>query len=332
MRLLGQDHSTTILSGAIGGLGSTIQVTANNVEIAGLTITRDGNNVAQWNDPGLNSAGIAVQGTAISGMLVHDNIISGNRTGIDINNSNGHTIRNNEIIDNRTGMILPNQTDNLLVSENDIANNFTVGVLFLDGSGGSNSPLQEAVGSTFFNNNLSGNWYGQIVDRQTGGSLPAPGANVKDFSGNWFGSNSPIVTTANSTEPGYAAQIPTMFGGSATAPGGQPDIAGPASANFDITPYLDGGADTNVQTTPGRGIFGFQGDFSTLHVIANQAQAGAIGRVQEGINDVSGGGTLLVHAGSYSGGADATAKAVKFVPGSSTGTSRAGGSERQLST
>ncbi len=323
VRLLGQNHDTTILSGAIGGDVSTIHVTANNVEIAGFTITRDGNNVAQWNDPNLNSAGIAVQGTSITGMVVHDNIITGNRSGIDINNSNGHTIRNNEIVDNRTGMILRNQTDNLVVTENDIANNFTVGIVFLDGSGGMNSPLQEAVGSTFFNNNLSGNWYGQIVDRQTGGSLPVPGANVKDFSGNWFGSNSPVITTANSMEPGYAAQIPTMFGGSATAPGGQPDIAGPASANFDITPLLDAGTDTNIETTPGRGAFGFQGDFSTLHVIANQAQAGATGRIQEGINDVTNGGTLLIHAGSYTGGADATAKAVNLVPGASTGTSPA---------
>ena len=43
---------------------------------------------------------------------------------------------------------------------------------------------------------------------------------------------SPVVTTANSAEPGYAAQIPVAYGGTATPPGGQPDIAGPASANI----------------------------------------------------------------------------------------------------
>src|SRR5439155_25313935 len=125
----------------------------------------------------------------------------------------------------------------------------------------------------YFHNNISGNWYAQIVDRQTGGSLPAPGANVKNFSGNWFGTNAPVVTTANSAELGYAAQIPVEFGGTATAPGGQPDIAGPASANIDYTPYLDSGTDTNVETTPGRGTFGFQGDFSKLHVVPTGAQS-----------------------------------------------------------
>src|SRR5207237_2658728 len=45
----------------------------------------------------------------------------------------------------------------------------------------------------------------------------------------------------------------------ATPPGGQPDIAGPASANFQYVPFLQSGTDTNVETTPGRGTNGFQG-------------------------------------------------------------------------
>jgi hypothetical protein len=158
--------------------------------------------------------------------LIRDNVITQLRTGIDINNSNGHTVRNNVITDNRTGLIFRNQTDNMTVVENFITNNWTVGIVFLDGSGGTNSPVQTALHSTFSNNNLSGNWYGQIVDRQTGGSLPAPGIKLKNFRGNWFGTATPVVTTANSAEPGYAAQIPVAFGGTATPPGGQPDIAG----------------------------------------------------------------------------------------------------------
>src|SRR6185369_12282539 len=117
-----------------------------------------------------------------------------------INNTGGITIRNNVITDNRTGMIFRNQTDNMTVIQNKITANWTVGVLFLDASGGSNSPLQQAANCNFSNNDISGNWYGQVVDRQTGGSLPAPGTNVKNFSGNWFGTNTPVVTTANSAE------------------------------------------------------------------------------------------------------------------------------------
>jgi len=96
-------------------------------------------------------------------------------------------------------------------------------------------------------------------DRQTGGSLPAPGGSLKNFSGNWYGSATPVITNANTTEPGYAgSRFPSSLGGSAVAPAAKPDIAGPASANFDITAYLNLGTDTNVETTPGRGTFGFQ--------------------------------------------------------------------------
>jgi parallel beta-helix repeat protein len=258
--LLGAGAGVTTISGAIGGDGATVRVAANNVTVAGFTITRQGNNTTDWNNPGLNSAGIAIQGVAFTGLLVRDNVISGNRTGIDVNNSSGHTIRNNAITDNRTGLIFRNQTDNLTVVENFITNNWTVGVLFLDASGGTNVPVQTALNSNFNNNDLSGNWYGQVVDRQAGGSLPTPGTtNTKDFTGNWWGTTSPVVTTANSTEPGYAAQIPVAYGGTATPPGGQPDIAGAGSANIIYLPLLKSGTDTNIETTPGRGTNGFQG-------------------------------------------------------------------------
>lgn len=270
--IAGAGVATTIVSGPSGGDGATFRISANNVQIQNFTITRNGNNTTDWNDPNLNSAGIAVQGLTVTGMSIHDNLITGNRSGIDVNNSNGHTIRNNVIDNNRTGLIFRNQTDNLTVVENFITNNWTVGIVFLDASGGTNSPVQTAANSTFSNNNLSANWYGQIVDRQSGGSLSTPGTNIKNFSGNWFGTASPVITTANSAEPGYAAQIPVIYGGTATAPGGQPDIAGPASANFDITPLLASGTDTNVETTPGRGTYGFQGNFGNQAIMSTGAQ------------------------------------------------------------
>jgi subtilisin-like proprotein convertase family protein/nitrous oxidase accessory protein NosD len=295
--LVGSGAGVTTIRGVFGGDGATIRVAANNVSISGLTITRLGNNTTDWNNPALNSAGVAVQG-AFTGMLVRDCVITGNRTGVDINNSSGHTLRNNAITDNRTGVILRNQTDNLTVTQNFITNNWTVGILFLDGSGGTNSPVQTAANCAFSNNDLSGNWYGQIVDRQIGGSLPAPGTNLKNFSGNWTGTASPAISTANSAEPSYATQIPVAFGGTAVPPGGQPDVLGPASANFDITPLLSGGTDTDVST--GFGTNGFQGDFSALTVTSQIAQSGSTGRVQEAHDATTIGGTVSVDAGSYS--------------------------------
>jgi hypothetical protein len=299
--LIGAASGTTTISGPSGGPGATIQITANNVTVAGFTITRFGNNTTNWNDAGLNSAAIAIQGQAITGALIRDNIITGNRTGIDVNNSNGHTVRNNVIDFNRTGLIYRNQTDNQTVVENFITNNWTVGILFLDASGGSNTPVQTALNCTFSNNSISANWYGQIVDRQSGGALPAPDTtNTKNFRGNWYGTTTPVVTTANTTEPGYAAQIPVAYGGTATPPGGQPDIAGPASANLKHLPLLSSGTDTDVETVPGRGTFGFQGVPIVLVVDDNSVcPDAAFTTIQAAINAAFPGDTIQVCAGTY---------------------------------
>ena len=323
--LVGAGASTTTISGAIGGPSvSTVKIDASNIDISGFTITRQGNTVAQWNDPNLNSAGLSIQGQSITGTNIHDNIFVGNRTGIDINNSNGHNIHNNVIDNNRTGLIFRNQTDNLTFTQNAVTNNWTVGILFLDGSGGTNSPVQSAANCSFTNNNISGNWYGQIVDRQSGGSLAAPGTNIKNFSGNWFGSTSPSISNANSAEPGYAAQIPTIYGGSATNPGGQPDILGPASANFDVTPWLGSGTDTSA-------TFGFQGDFSSLYATPQLAQTGATGRIAEAISLVTTGGVVHLTSGTFvenvdvnktveiSGAGAANSKVVPSFVGANTG-------------
>ncbi len=292
--LIGTGARSTTLRGVLGGDGATIHVGASNVAVAGFTITRLGNNLTDWNNTGLNSAGIAIQGTALTGTNIHDNIITGNRTGIDINNSSGHTIHENAITDNRTGLIFRNQTDNMMVTNNNITNNWTVGVLFLDASGGMNSPIQTALNSNFSNNNISGNWYGQVVDRQSGGSLPLPGTtNLKNFSPNWWGTVNPVVSTANSAEPGYATQIPVAFGGTATAPGGQPDILGTASANIQYTPWLCSGEDTSLD--PGfqplllTNCSTFTGFFQPIDMSAtNIAKAGQTIPVKWRLMDASG--------------------------------------------
>jgi parallel beta-helix repeat protein len=256
LTISGADAATTIVSGPAGGDGGTFRVAASGVTIEGFTITREGNNTTDWNDPNLNFAGVAIQGQT-NNATIRENIITGNRTGIDINNSNGNQIIDNNIDFNRTGLLFRNQTDNTVMTGNFITDNWTMGVLFLDASGGTNSPVQSAINSQFNNNNISGNWYGDIVERQEGGSLPTPGTtNLKNFECNWFGTSSPVVSTANSTEPGYATHIPVAYGGMATNPGGAPNILGPASANFEFIPWGTDGADSDPaasgwQITPG---------------------------------------------------------------------------------
>jgi hypothetical protein len=260
MVLKGAGMNVTTLSGITGGGSATIQVGAGNVVIDGLSITRDGNNIATWNDA-LNTAGIAIQ--TAGDLEVKNCKLTGNRTAIDINNSDGNNIHNNIITSNRSGLIFRNKTDGTTVVENLITNNWTIGVLFLDASGGANSPVQSAANSHFNSNVISGNWYGQIVDRQTGGSLPTVGNNLKNFGCNWLGSIAPVLSVNNTTEPGYGDQVPVAYGGTAVAPPPQPDIAGAGSGNFIYQPYLINNTDTDEATN------GFQPSRNSCRVPPN---------------------------------------------------------------
>jgi hypothetical protein len=249
--LQGAGAGSSIISGPIGGGNSTVRLTASGSTVDGFTITREGN--ADWTNGSLNLSGVAIQGQATTGVTISNNLITGNRTAIDINHSNGNTVSNNVITANHTGLVFRNQTDNTTVTENEIVANRTVGILFLAATTGGD-PVQSAIGSSFTNNNISGNWYGQVVDRQAGGSIPAPGTtNGKNFEKNWFGSTAPVVTTNNSAEPGYNDLNPAT----AVQPSGQPDIAGAASANIDFAPLLASGTDTDLVE------YGFQGNLTS---------------------------------------------------------------------
>jgi len=320
LTIQGAGMNVCTVSGPIGGAGATFQVLSSGVTIDGFTITRDGNNTTDWNNPNLNIPGIAIQGQTVDAEIKNCRI-TGNRTGIDINDSDGNNIHNNIITFNRTGMILRNQTDNTLLNENEITDNWTLGVLFLDASGGSNVPVQQALNSSFNENNISGNWYGQIQDRQSGGSLPTPGTtNMKNFECNWYGTTSPAVTSTNSSEPGYAAQIPVAYGGSAVPPGGQPDVLGTASANLDYLLFLVSGTDDEPSTN------GFQptslsciGGCPGGGVVINENTNAIYCSIQTAINAATSGNRLKVKTGTYTESVTAVSKNIIFAPGNSPG-------------
>ena len=62
LRVIGSGAASTTISGPIGGDGATVRFGANNLTVAHFTITRQGNNTTDWNNAGLNSAGVAIQG------------------------------------------------------------------------------------------------------------------------------------------------------------------------------------------------------------------------------------------------------------------------------
>ena len=85
--LHGAGAGASTVVGQSGGSHATFYVTAANVVIDGFTITRAGNTPATWNDP-LNTAGVSVNASGRA--EIRNNTFTGNRTAIDINNSNGH--------------------------------------------------------------------------------------------------------------------------------------------------------------------------------------------------------------------------------------------------
>ena len=87
-----------------------------------------------------------------------------------------------------------------------------------------------------------------------------PGPSTASAGGNWWGTN--IESAINALMVGFV----------------------------DFTPYLDTSTNSSSKA--------FAGDFSTLHVTALGGQTGTAGRVQEGVNEVSG-STVLVHPGTY---------------------------------
>jgi hypothetical protein len=108
---------------------------------------------------------------------------------------------------------------------------------------------------------------GRIFDNNLSGNTAIAIANSSgvliDASGNWWGSTT-------------SAGVQAAFNGL-----------------VDYTSFLVSGTDTDTATS------GFQGDFSVLDVDAASAQSGPTGRIQEGVNDVTAGGTVNVLAGTY---------------------------------
>ncbi len=245
LSLLGAGYLKTIVAGAKSGLASTLQVSASGVVIDGFKVTRDGNNTTDWNSSTLNTNGLYIQGQA-NDAEVRNCWLYGNYNGINISNSNSSNIHNNLIENNWVGMQFSHQTDSTLVQQNFIRNNFDHGIVFIDSSNGTNIPAQTSLGSVFNSNSIYGNWYGDVLDRQTGGTLPVAGTNLKNLECNWYGlASQPTLSASNGAEPNYATKVPTLFGGTATAPATrQPNIIGIGAANIDNSPWLTIGTDT----------------------------------------------------------------------------------------
>ncbi|WP_460484375.1 hypothetical protein, partial [Escherichia coli] len=88
------------------------------------------------------------------------------------------TVRNNIITNNRTGIQLVNNVTGLVVTENEITDNWTMGLLFNFNNAGLYTTSVQIT-----NNDISGNWYGEVQNRWAVENA------VMNVSGNWFGTS-----------------------------------------------------------------------------------------------------------------------------------------------
>jgi len=241
--VLGQS-TAAIIRGLYAGSTKTVTVTANNVTVKDVTITRD-YGLSFNSNPGndwvssLKTEGIIAEN--LTGLVLDHIIVTGNRNGVYIHSVPGFIVRNSTVSDNRTGFQIWGNLDNGQIVNNFITNNFTHGLLvnFDQGPTTGNNLLIN-------NNDMSGNWQSQL-HFQNGG---APGSNVGSFTNfnancNWYGSLFPAYDATNASYPGtgYTAQNPSQFGG--TDPGLVSDIRGQEAALITYTPYLQSGVDAS---------------------------------------------------------------------------------------
>jgi len=283
VRLIGAGYETTTIMGRkdTGG-ANTLTLAANNLLVSGFSVTRDGNNVTDWATNVKSQGVIFNQGT--TGSTLQNCRVTGNRNAVYLNNTQNQTVRNNIIDNNRTGIQLVNNVTGLVVTENEITDNWTMGLLFNFNNAGLYTTNIQIT-----NNDISGNWYGEVQNRWAVENA------VMNVSGNWFGTTTVTTSTVNSVEPGYAAQIPVIFGGTATPPATPVEtIGGVQSAKVDYSPWLASGTDTVAAE------IGFQGDVTTLFVDDTAQAPGTGSAIQEAIDLAPAGGTVNVFPGTYS--------------------------------
>jgi len=208
--LRGADAATAVIDGVWGGNSQTVMINANNATVENFTITRTGNNATDWNNAALNSTGLQIQNSR-TGCVVQNCIFTGNRNAVYLNDTRDHVIQNNIIDFNRTGLQLVNNVSGVHVLNNQITNNWTMGVLIYHQSAGQPA----STGVLINNNNISGNWYSQIECK-----IVQPNPSVSyDCTENWLGLADPFVVDTLAGEPGYSGQIPVAYGGTSESPG-----------------------------------------------------------------------------------------------------------------
>lgn len=252
------------------GANANTLIIGSGATVSNMMITREGNNASEWNSNVKNQGVIMNAGAILRHCYIH-----GNRNGVYINNAKKALVEYCDIDFNRTGIQMANNVDSTVIRNNNITNNWTIGVLYNFNS------FPDFTGNVMINNNnITNNWYSQAENRV---------ATVIDMAGNWWGNDTIDVTTTGSGEPGYTVQVPVEYGGTANfADGNHYMIAGVNEA-IDYTAALLNGNNQLAAGTPG-----FEPSIDSLYVDTLAPLAAGKTRLQRAADMVEDGGTLVL--------------------------------------
>lgn len=239
--LTGTGAATTIIKGLYSGSAHTIQISANNVTLKHVTVTRDyGSTLSDWYASPKNQ-GITINQN-VSGTTMDSIIVTGNRNGIYGQIIPNTTIKNSLVENNRTGIHFGRNVSGSIVENNIIRNNFTHGILYNADFGAAVNVADVKVR----NNAIYGNWYAGInYQNNTNQTVNASDLQGYESACNWTGAAAqPTVSATGTSEPGYAAQAPSQFGG--TNPGGAYDIAGLGANGITPVSYATSGTESAI--------------------------------------------------------------------------------------
>ncbi|MCJ0742626.1 right-handed parallel beta-helix repeat-containing protein [Pedobacter montanisoli] len=294
LKLIGANEQTTKIIGIKGNSSATtLSIAADGAIVEGFTITREGNNITDWNDSYgvLNKQGVSMDANNTTARKL---LITGNRNGMYINGRQNVLVEYCDISNNRTGVQVANNISGTIIRNNNITNNWTMGFLFNDPSSPPNPPVTaQATAADIVKNNITDNWYSQVEFR-------GDNINVLNFGANNLGQTpgvAPSVSTNPSGEPGYAAQIPVAFGGSATAPGSSYMICGAHSDRIDYSADLENYTDTDP-------VIGYQPNDTKVWVFERGPLATLSPRLSSAAKIVNPGGTILLKDAAINSGGD----------------------------
>ncbi|MBX9448957.1 MAG: T9SS type A sorting domain-containing protein [Taibaiella sp.] len=249
----------------------TLFVAANDISVSNLMITRSGNNITDF-PAHPKTTGLQV-GQLLTGVNLENLLVTGNRNGVYLNNVQGVRITNSDIVFNRTGIQLVNNCDGTIIRNNNIEDNWTLGIVAYGTTGQTNN-----VEISY--NKLSGNWYSNIENRTAGTVLNVTG-------NNWNADNITAVASP-SGEPGYAALIPVEYGGTASYADGNHYLVSGATDRVDYTAWLPADIENAVVGKPGY----VPNDTSLVYVDESSPAAPGATKLQRAAQVISESGTI----------------------------------------